>query len=238
MVRSSPAGRSPRAAETKRRPCRKAGAGAAYTALAYAQGVAELPFPIIAAYIVNCVYAGAYGTAGPAHHARPAAPAADPAVSQQATGVPAGTVAADLLRYAVPSATDRQFLNYVTSLHNRVEKRAKEISAHPLQGELDSWRLAEREVLTPERAAEIGRGPEPKGNWDNWLRAELEVVTAQRARTIASDPRRAGSDLENWIEGEREARIAICAEDIHRKKPRGNAQEDWLEAERQLGLRQ
>lgn len=215
--------------------------------MAYAQGVAELPFPIIAAYIVNCVYAGAYGTAGPAHHAMrggaaagqsagPAAPAADPAVSQQATGVHAGTVAADLLRYGVPSATDRQFLNSVTSLHNRVEKSAKQISARPVQGELDSWLLAEREVLTGERAAEIGRSPESKGNWDNWLRAELEVVTAQRARAIAADRRRAGSDFDNWIEGEREARIAIRAEDIHRKKPRANAQENWLEAERQLGL--
>jgi hypothetical protein len=206
--------------------------------LAYVQGVAELAFPIIAAYIVNCVYAGAYGTAGPAHRARPAAPAADPAVSQQATGVHAGTVATDLLRYRAPSATDKQFLNSVNSLHNRVGKRAKEISAQPgRRSELANWLRAEREVVTPERANEIGRTLESKGDWDNWLRAELETVTAQRARAIAADSRRAGSDVDNWIEGEREARIAILAEDIHRKKPRASAQDNWLEAERQLGLR-
>lgn len=206
--------------------------------LAYAQGVAELAFPIIAAYIVNCVYAGAYDTAGPAHRAGPAAPAADPAVSQPATGAHAGTVATDLLQYTAPFATDKQFLNFVNSLHNRVEKRAKEISAQPISGVIDSWLRAEREIVTPERANEIGRSLESKGDWDNWLRAELETVTAQRARAIAADSRRAGSDFDNWIEGEREARIAILAEDIHKKKPRASAQDNWLEAERQLRLRQ
>jgi len=204
--------------------------------LAYMQGVAELAFPIIAAYIVNCVYAGAYGAAGPAPHAGFAAPAADPAVSQQATGVHAGTVATDLLQYSAPSATDKQFLNSLNSLHNRVEKRAKEISAQPIYGVIDSWLRAEREIVTRERANEIGRSRESKGDWDNWLRAELEVVTAQRARAIATDPRRAGSDLDNWIAGEREARIAIRAEDIHRKKPGASARDNWLEAENQLRL--
>lgn len=212
--------------------------------------MAELPFHIIAIYIVKYVYAGVHGAAGSAHHvahgaaaaahsAGHTAPAAHQAVTHQATGSHVGTVANDLLRYGT-LATNPQVLKALNSLHDRVKKRAKEISAQPGHGsDLANWLLAEREVLTRERAEEIAKSGESKGGpWDNWLQAELEIVTAQRARAIATDPRRRGSDFDNWIAGEREARISIRAEDIARKNPRASAQANWFEAERQLGLRQ
>lgn len=118
----------------------------------------------------------------------------------------------------------------------KIKALAAEISRQPGSGSDGANLLvAEREVLTRERAAEIGVISGSGPGVENWLKAEFEVVTAQRARALAKAGR-SGGDLDNWLAGETEARIVLRAEQIARNYPNNRALDNWLAAKGDLGL--